>query len=494
MSEGIKKYSSILLKGTAAVSLAEAGTKIISILLLPVFTYYLSPEDYGIFAMVSLVISVLALIYNPGMMSATVRLYHATDSENERKILLGSAHRFFLFIPIVPVLIGLIWGPKIFDWIFADFKFYPFGLLALLFAFFKQPTRVWTMLLTLKYKIYITALYNVISVVTSMLITLLLVVVFQMGAMGKVLGMFPGTLLLFIVSLIAIKKYTDGIWSLQSIKKQFLFGLPIIVAVWAYTALDLVGKYQLERMTDLHNVGLYSFGLAVAGMPMFLVLGIKQLWGPIFYENMNKKEYETISVLAKYFVGGLTILALLVVLFSKEAILFLVNERFYDGIPIVGFLVLGVYFNGLLTISNSLLGFKNKFGLISVFSAIAVAINVVLNFLFIPQIAVLGAAISFAIAYFVFFMLGAWHQKETLKIIQAKGAASIPVIVMILITALNFALNKKFSIYSFSTIEFIIKSIALSLTIALFFKTNILRKKELSYSYKMIINLIRRKR
>ncbi|MFN7691695.1 MAG: lipopolysaccharide biosynthesis protein, partial [Bacteroidota bacterium] len=99
MSEGIKKYGGILLKGSFAVSLANSTTKFVSFLLIPIFTYYLSPEDYGTVAMVTIVVTFLNLFYNPGMVSATMRLYHDTDNEEERKELIGSAHRFFLFFP-----------------------------------------------------------------------------------------------------------------------------------------------------------------------------------------------------------------------------------------------------------------------------------------------------------------------------------------------------------------------------------------------------------
>lgn len=486
MSSEIKKYSLILLKGTFAVSLANAGTKMIGFILLPVFTYYLSPKDYGIVAMFTLVLTVLSLIYNPGLMSATMRLYHAISNEEERKELIGSANRFFFFVPIITIIIGLLFGPKIFSLIFKEFEFYPYGFLALILSLFIQPTRIWTTLMTLQYKIHITALYSFLSVLIGIIITLILVVIFKLGAMGKVLGMFPGAIFLFIIGLIIVNKYTNGKYSFKSLKKQLVLGFPLIGALWAYQALDLIGKFLLERMSDIHSLGIYAFAFSIAQLPMFLVAGVKELWNPVFYENMNRKDYKTISQLITYFIAGLTIINLIVILFSKEIFILFINDRYYEAIPLISFLVLGIYFNGLLTISNSLLGYQNKFGLISVFALIASLINLILNVILIPNLGVLGAVLAITIAYIIFFLLGICNQRKTLSLIQSKGIMLIPIISMILATLITYFMSTIYVINDIFINEIILKIIFLCSVILLFLKTKIITKKELDYIFRKI--------
>ena len=485
----LKKYSSILIKGTAAVSLANASTQIVGLLLLPIFTFYLSPEDYGIFSLVSLTITVLALIYNPGMMSATMRLYHKTDDEDDRKTLIGSALIFFLLIPFVPIIFGLLFGPQIFSYIFKDFEFYPYGFLALILAFFIQPSRIWSTLMTLKYKVKKAALHTAISVTIGMLFSVLFVVVFKMGAMGKVLGMFPAALYLFIISLKEVREYTLGVWKLESIKKQLIFGYPLIAALWAYQGLNFIGKYMLESMDSIESVGLYSFAVSLASVPMILVLGFKQLWNPIFYENMNLKNYKTISQLITYFILVLTLLCILCILFSKEVILLVINERYYSIIPIIGFLILGIFFNGLLTISNSLLSYDDKFRNVSIIALIAIFLNFTLNVVLIPEYNVLGASISLAASYFIFFVIGAINQKKTLKLIQTKGITLFPILIIFSTVIICYFLNQTYEINTFNKFEFGVKVSLFGIVLLIFFKINLLRKEDLN----LLISLIRQK-
>ena len=74
-----KFYVQKLFYGSLSATAAEVGHKIVSFLLLPVFTYYLSPDDFGILAIIMVITTFLNLFYNPGIMTATGRLYWDTE-------------------------------------------------------------------------------------------------------------------------------------------------------------------------------------------------------------------------------------------------------------------------------------------------------------------------------------------------------------------------------------------------------------------------------
>jgi O-antigen/teichoic acid export membrane protein len=146
-------YLKKLFFGSLAMSLAQASQKLIGLLLLSVFTYYLSPEDFGILAMVTLTMTVLSLIYNPGVVSASARLYYDTQDDIERMKIFKSAYGFFILFPLTILFLSLFIGEIAFRYIFKDFNFYPFGLLAVLLSFFVQPKRIWAQLQVVKYRV-----------------------------------------------------------------------------------------------------------------------------------------------------------------------------------------------------------------------------------------------------------------------------------------------------------------------------------------------------
>ena len=199
MNSNTKKFASIIFKGTISSTIVTSSTQLIGIILLPVFTFYLTPEDYGIVSIVSMIVLILSHLTNPGILTATNRLFHNTKDINEKKLLIGSANVFFVTAAFVPLVLGLIFGPKLFSWIFNDFPFYPYGFLALLLNFLRQPSRSWITLMNLNYKFHQATIYNGISLIIGIVVSVILVVAFDMGAMGKVLGMFPSALILLFV-------------------------------------------------------------------------------------------------------------------------------------------------------------------------------------------------------------------------------------------------------------------------------------------------------
>lgn len=487
MDYNLKKYTSILLKGTFASTIATSTTQVIGIILLPVFTYYLTPKDYGIVSIVSMIAIVLSHITNPGMLSATTRLYHDTDDINERRLLIGSAYWFFIFITLIPVVICLLFGPEIFSSIFNDFSFYPFGFLAVILTLIRQPARVWITLMNLQYKFHQATIYNGIAVIIGIAFSLVLVVGFGMGAMGKVLGMFPSALILLVISVITVQKYTSGIWSLQNMKKQFVFGLPILGALWSTQILELGGAYMLERLSNLTNVGLYALGMSLAQLPLVLIYGFRQMWNPVVYDNMNSKNYQTISKLICLFVGAITVVNLLILLFSKEAVLILVNERYFDAIPLVGFLIIGVYFNALISVSNSILGYKNRFGMISVFALIASVLFIILSLILIPKTGAIGAAISFGVSFFIFFVLGVWHQLRTITKIMKNFNIIIPIISMIFVTFATYFISQYFPQNELNILEISIKTLLFLISTFLLFHFKIFLKSDFIAAYNFAV-------
>src|SRR5204863_8022826 len=70
-----------------------------AILLIPLYTWFMSPTDYGILALASLINSFLVMLLSFGGASVVIRFYHQYSDEGDRARFLGG---FWLFLVIVP--------------------------------------------------------------------------------------------------------------------------------------------------------------------------------------------------------------------------------------------------------------------------------------------------------------------------------------------------------------------------------------------------------
>jgi O-antigen/teichoic acid export membrane protein len=402
MMRSLGFYVKKLAAGSLAMSLEKASQNLVGLILLPIFAMYLSPEDFGILAMFSLVITALGLIYNPGTLSSAVRLYFDTEDENRQKEIFAAAHTFFMLLPIPVTIVVILAGNTLFSKLFNDFNFMPFGLLAVILAFFSQPGRIWSEFMVVKYRVVPLAITTFVAFVLGAAVSLICIVGLEMGVMGRVIGMYVMPVALFAVSLITMQRYSHGMFRWKTMLEVVKFGLPLIGAIWAYSILQYTGAYLLERYMTMRDVGIYNIAYRLAGIPLFVTLGFRQMWTPIFYENMATRNYDVIRRLMTLFILFMTFISGFTILFAKEAILLLFDARYHEAIPIVGWIVLGVFLLGILPLSNSFLGYAKKFGLTSWIALASGIVNIILNIILIPKFGVRGAAWTLIISYAIY--------------------------------------------------------------------------------------------
>ncbi len=413
-------YLGYIFKGGLVVSLGEIILKGLNILLIPIYTAYLTPKDFGIIALTTSIVSFLGLFYNPGIISAAQRKYYSSEDELDKKEIIGSTYLFVLLFPLIISLIAVIVGYFFSESIFKDYAFYPFGYIAILLAFFTQPKRIWVLLLSMKYKIQKSAIYNVIGGVVSLLLSLFLVINLKYGALGKILALIPSAIFIFYLANKTILQYIQKQWSFSKMKELLIFGLPLIVAVWSYEILFIADRFILEGMIGTEELGVYSIAYQLAQIPIFLAVGIRKVWNPIFYENMKNESYDIVKGLISGYVIFITLICLGIILFAKEFVILMTDSRYYSAIPVIGIITGGIFFNSLITITNSFLGFQNKFKNTSKIALVSAILNIVLNFILIPKLGISGAALATLFSYLVYFVLGVYLVKDYLNKINLR--------------------------------------------------------------------------
>jgi len=253
-------------------------------------------------------------------------------------------------------------------------------------------------------------------------------------------------------------------------------GFPLIIAIWSYSILDISDRYILERLTDMESVGVYSLGYKLAQMPMFIVLGARQMWNPLFYENMNKAQYGTISRLTELYIASICFVNMAVILFSKELVLLFINERYFASIPVIGFVVLGVFCSAMLTISNAILGYRKLFSTTSVIALLSALTNIGLNFLFIPKYGIIAAALTTAFSYFIYLVLGLFLVRNDLKRLKFLRTLVFSAVSLVL----AYGLTTIFSLSELSLTEVAIKTLYMFLFITSIYWLKVLRRNDIA--------------
>lgn len=223
------------------------------------------------------------------------------------------------------------------------------------------------------------------------------------------------SLLTFVVlspNYLSLKRNFDTVlW-----KKMMRYGLPILVAGIAFAVNEHFDKillgYLLPENIAKSEVGAYSacykLGLFMVLFATAFRLGIE----PFFFSHSNNKNApQTYAVITKYFVilGSLILLGVIVFADILKLIL-LDNQSYWEAMKVVPLIILANFFLGIYNNLSVWYKLTDKTIIGAYISIVGAIVTLVLNYLLIPKYSYYGSAIATISAYgsmmFISYILG----------------------------------------------------------------------------------------
>jgi O-antigen/teichoic acid export membrane protein len=402
-------YLKRLLRSLAAYQAADVVSKFIAVLLLPVYTRYISPPGYGVVELLGNGVIFISILVRFGMIEAFLR-FHFTDADQARRDAL--ARRAVMFLLWATTLAAaalaaasdplsrLILGPK--DrtvFLIAVLGLWAFTNLELAYALLRADERV---------RAYATAsLVNVIVTITA---SVVLVVGLGLGAGGLLLGNYA-TSAIVLLGLWWTMRHRLGLRHQARVQRfgQLLrFGLPTVPAEASVYALSIVDRYYVYHERSPKLAGLYSIAVKLAGGVAFIVRAFQYAWPPLAYSVADDREAARLyGLVTTYYVliSGWVVAGLALV--GRWVLRLLAAHPFYGGYRALPWLALGWAMYGLWVVFLVIAG-RAKVTTRNFPAALAgLAANVVLLVLLVPRWGIAGAGVALCGAYAV--MLAVMH-------------------------------------------------------------------------------------
>jgi O-antigen/teichoic acid export membrane protein len=423
--------------------------KAVSFLLLPVWTVYLTPSDYGIMGTLAAYSGVLNILLLFGVHAAVTRHYFdfKHDHEAQRRYVTSN----FLFMAAVPgtILTALIlFGRPLWAHITSNqIPFQPLVVLMLITVYGGLLYRIPYSLYQAQQKVKKCVRLDFGSFLLSIGISLILVVVLKKGVYGMILGgCIAQILIAFISSSLLLREWFVPKVEWGHISRSLSFGLPFIPHLLAGWALAFVDRVMLERMVPLDDVGRYTLAISLGMVMLMIVTSIKDAYEPYYYNLLSsdvRPDRKVIRIFCVY-VTAVGSLALFGSLFAEDLIMLLTPVRYhasakYVGPVILGYLFLGYYFNVGMAIF-----YYKKTKLLPLLTGIAAVCNITLNYLLIPRFGAIAAAWNtyacYAIMFTVYYIIVQRVRRfayPILKIVLLSGLALLAVLLVRFIPALS---------------------------------------------------------
>ena len=200
---GLPDHLKRLAKSSTIYGLGNLLPKAIGLILIPIYTRYLTPQDYGILAMVTVIHSVLLLLFDMGFSTSTLRFYFDFKEGPDLKRYLGTVTVFLLGFNLVFLVLLQSFGEPIFSFIIKDksLSFSPYIKLGIYTAYFSLGSVIPLALFRVREQ---AAKYISFTTATFLLTTIAIiyfVVIARQGALGSLKGRLFVTMGFFAVYL-----------------------------------------------------------------------------------------------------------------------------------------------------------------------------------------------------------------------------------------------------------------------------------------------------
>ncbi len=386
------------------------------VLLFPIYTSFLSPQDFGIIGLISITVSLLTRFVSSPLNSAFTRFYYSPEYREKSGILLFNL--FLWALLIITCFAVIFW--RISEYL-AGILLQDRNLAHLLKIYalilFLQPfSSLFLCLLRMLERAKYFVFTSISSLLLSAGLTLYLLTVLKKG----VLALIVGNLLSLIVTIIMvlpvfIKKSTFKL-SRSTLIPPLKYAYPLLLSEYSNLLIQSGDRYVLRIFNSVSTVGLYSFGYQIAGiLQTALVTPLKQALQPVVLKQEEDPEAirHLLRMGATYFYLIGCAACLLISLFSREILmLFARKEVFWAAWVIVPTITYSYVQHGLGNFVGWGMGLMKKSFHVSGIVLVAALVNIGLNFLFIPQWGMLGAAFATMVSYIVWNFLKAYYSAK----------------------------------------------------------------------------------
>jgi O-antigen/teichoic acid export membrane protein len=374
--------------------LFQKGT---SFLLIPVWTYYLIPADYGIVGAMSAYSNLLHILLMLGIYGAVVRHFYDFKAGSEAQKSYVFSNFLFLSASSGAILVGLsIFGDRWWNVISSgSIPFRPFATVTLMTVWGALISRL---LLTLYQTQQRAAAYITIegiAFVISVVLGLIFVAGYRMGAYGQILGGFIAQVIVTLIAVILLVRdwFTPRLaW--HHVWNALIFGLPLVPHLLSGWALTFVDRVMLEHFVPLRDVGFYNLGYNLGMGMLVLVTSINQAYQPYYYGLMSSAPEPNNKILrvTSFYVAVLGLVTLASSLFAGELIAVLTPEKYRNAAVFVPPILLSYLLVGLYYFVGSPLFYFKKTTLLPIITGSAAILNILLNYFLIPRYGAIAAA------------------------------------------------------------------------------------------------------
>jgi O-antigen/teichoic acid export membrane protein len=427
-----------LVKHSAIYGVGGFIQRALAVLLLPIYLRYLSPSDYGtIETLVALSLIIFTLL-RAAIQNSFFRFYFDSDDAAYRARIVRTSFWSTMAAATAALVAGLLLAEPISEALFSTDDHVNLVRVAFLGLWATMNYDQLTALFRVEERSVSFSIASLANVLLTIGITILLVVVYEKGPIGVIIGNFSGTLAVWAV-LLAFRRFQLGLeFDTALFRRMLAFGWPFVPSAVALAAIDFNDRFFLVKLEGTAEVGVYALGVRIAAVLVFFLWAFRLAWPAFAYSITSDDEARrTYGYVLTYVVAAGVWVATGLSVLAPWLVRLLGPPEYEDAARVVALLCFAAVAFGAYVVVVISIGRARRMASNFVITGTAALLNVVLNVVLIPPYGIRGAAIATLSAYVAMFAGMAWKAQRVFPVPYQWRRVATAVAVGVALTAIG---------------------------------------------------------
>lgn len=384
-----------------------------SLVMLPIYTRFLTPEDYGVIELLVMAVEIASILIGLRITQAMMRFYLLEDQEDRKNLVVSTVMILVILTGSLGVGVLLLFSEQLTHFIFGGGDYTTeFQLFAVTLLFRAISTAGFTYLRALQEPVKFVSI-SVLNLMMQVALNVYFVVYLELHVTGVVYSvLISGGIVAFGFLYYTIRRTGVGL-SLSIAKELMDFVFPLILASIGAFYASYSDKYLLRVFSGLTEVGLYSLAARTVSVMGSVFEAFNMSWAADQYEVVKREDAKKVfGQIFRLLSFAMILSGTFIAIFVDDLFHVMTSPEFYPAGAIVPILVVAGVINAVRVYCNFGALYGKATRIIAEATWIKAAVSTIFLLLLIPRYGAIGAALALVISGVVEFF---WSYTKSRK-------------------------------------------------------------------------------
>jgi O-antigen/teichoic acid export membrane protein len=442
-SNGIRYQIKKLGKHTAIYGLGTALGRAISFLLIPLYTHFLTPKDYGVLQLVYLTTEFISILIGLRLSATVFKFFHEAGDIDSRKSVVSTAMIGVIVLGTAIIGVLLFSSSWLSELILGQRDDRILISIALFTLWLQLPIGVFNSYIQVKEKSILFVSISVVRVILSASLNIYFVAFLKIGVLGILLSGLLIECMAFLVAIPYLLSNNGLRFSWHWCKRMLRYSLPLIPASVSSIITHASDRYFIRIYMSLADTGVYTLGYKLGNsIHSFCYVPFSQIWNARRFAIEKDPDAGNIYArICTYFVALMSFVGLGMSIFSIEIINIMAPVEYVKAAKIMPLIVLCYIIYAMEDHLSTGLWLRKRTEGIALASIVSGVFCIILNFVLIPEYGTFGAVISTLISFCSRDIILFWSSNKVYYIPFEWGRLSVIFLICITLYVLTLYIS-----------------------------------------------------